>query len=94
MEDICFLEIKKAIFYPNKIVIKYKWGNIIIHALEIDHISYIRPSIVNYLFLESVRQFTIHLKNKLYGDKNYILCISGKDFDLIQNKLKVPYYVT
>ena len=88
------LDLKKATFTPYKIIIKSKQNNTTINALDIDYISYIRPTILNHILGEPVRQFLIVLKSKLYGRNNFMLCIKYKDFIKIQEILHVRYIIT
>lgn len=93
MENAKCLKLKKAEFYPNKIIIKSKWGNTIINSLEIDYISYTRPTVLNHIIGAPVRLFVIHLRPRLYGEKHYVLSFSNKVFEEIQTILKVNYVV-
>lgn len=80
--------------YPDKIILKNKHGNTVIHASEIDRIAYVRPTLINYIMGDPVRQFIIFLRPKLYGKDHYYLCIKYKDFIRIQAILKVPYRIS
>ena len=55
------LQYKKTIFYANEIVFQKKKGNIIINVTDIKHISYIKPTLLNYLLFYN-QGFLGHLK--------------------------------
>lgn len=88
------LELKKMTVYSDKIILKNKHGDIIIHSSEIDGISYVRPTFINYIVGAAVRQFIIFLRPKLYGKDHYCFCIKYKDFIKIQRILKVSYRIS
>lgn len=93
MESMECLELKKAKFYPDKIILLRYKREIKIPIEGIKYISYVRPTFFNFLFGASPWLFTIMMRPNLYGVDRYSLCIRGKDFEKIQKIIKVQYDV-
>lgn len=93
MDNSECLELKKAKFYPDKIVLLKNKREIIIPAGGIKYISYVRPTFFNFLFDASPWFFTIMMRPNLYGVDRYTLVIKNKNFQKIQQILKVQYSV-
>lgn len=94
MDNSEYLELKKAKFYPDKIILNYQGRKIVLTAGGIQYIEYVRPTFFNFLFMESPWLFIIKLKAKMLGmDDRYTLCMSYKNFKKVQAILKVHYIV-
>lgn len=88
------LELKKAKFYTDKIVLNHQGRERVIPSGAIQYIEYVRPTALNFLFMESPWLFTIQLKTKPLGwDDKYSLCMSYKNFKKVQTILKVHYII-
>lgn len=93
MDTQSCLELKKAKFYPDKIILIRNKKNIVIPTIAITSIEYTMPSFLNFVFANFPWMFTINLRPNLYGITKYNLCIKKRDFIKIQSFLKVPYLV-
>lgn len=86
-------EIKNAIFFPDRIVLKRRTKNIVIERCEIDKLCYARPTLLNYLFAGVHQilpgQLVIWLKKPLKAGKKagYVLWIKYADY------IKIPYSI-
>lgn len=79
------LELKKAIFYSNRIVILKKKGNITINIEDIERIDYDKPTLWNYIVrAPALGYLRIFLKNKML--KAYYVRIKYKEV------LKLPEF--
>ncbi|MBD5583541.1 MAG: hypothetical protein HDQ88_00430 [Clostridia bacterium] len=90
-----YLKLKKAIFYPDKIIILSKKRKTVINISSINHIDYVKPSLLNYMFASVwfggtfPGRLEIYLNNDLLTrqkcyTKLYLIRIKYKDY------LKLP----
>ncbi len=90
-----YLSLKKAIFFPDKIVILKKKSKVIIDINSIERIEYAKPTLLNYIFATVLfggicpGRLEIHLKDNIftrhaYHTKLFLIKIKYKDY------LKLP----
>jgi hypothetical protein len=84
MEKTKEIELKKAIFTTNQIIIKKRKENIIIPLMKIDRILYAKPTFKNYLLLgfgdtKIVGALYIYLKEKINRKQMYCFHIKYND---------------
>lgn len=84
------ISFKNAIFFPDKIELIKKKGNVIIDVGAIDYIKYKKPSLFNYLFASICGEtfpgwLDIYIKDniftrKLYYTNRFFIRIKYKDY--------------
>jgi len=92
------LELKRATFTNDKIVLIKKKGNITINIEDIERIEYTKPSLLNYLFASTwfggtfPGRLQIYCNKKIKKTRLYLIRIKYKEVELLPSVyLKLIY---
>lgn len=88
-----FLKTKKAIFFANRVQLM-DFGNMIINIEDIDHLEYIKPTLINYLLVAAgfgssgpgPGVFCIYLNKKIGGTTLYSFRMKSKEVSRLPQK--------
>lgn len=88
-----FLKTKKAIFFANRVQLM-DLGNMIINIEDIDHLEYIKPTLINYLLVAAgfgasgpgPGVFCIYLNKKIGGTTLYSFRMKSKEVSRLPQK--------
>lgn len=87
------LKIKEAIFFPNKVQL-ISYGNVVINIEDIDHLEYVKPTLINYLLVAAgfgasgpgPGVFCIYLNRKIGGTTLYSFKMKSKEVSKLPQK--------
>lgn len=81
------LQLKKAIFYEDRMVYFHKKGDITINLCDIDRIEYKKRSLINYFLVSGFfaggtypGRLEIYLKKKIGRTRLYLVSIKNSDY--------------